>query len=348
MTRQTRQRQARGAVLTALIGIVSLHLGMGFFAETLRPDLYDPEYGHRLRQVRKMPRDMPLVVALGSSRVQMGLRPKELGVSDVRVYNFGIAGCGPVGQMLMMNRLFAAGVVPDAFVLELLPPVLNMEGPIEGFVKLPRIDSRDLPLLMERSEAPGTLVRGWLGQRLNAWYSTRLALVSRTCPGFLPWRDRLDYMWADVDETGWLPFPYDVILDEKRADYIDSALSQYKHHFANFHISPRPRDAIETMLQWCKERNIPVVMITMPEGSAFRNAYPADAWPQIDAFLAEMRDKHGLRVVHCRDWVPDLEFSDSHHLLKVGAKRFSERFGREVIPLVRDTIMSPVISTSAD
>src|SRR5207248_754534 len=80
----------------------------------------DPEYGHRLRQVRALRAahpDQPLVVALGSSRTQMGVSPADMGFADAPgsplVYSFGRSGAGPLLLNLTFRRLLDDGVRPD-------------------------------------------------------------------------------------------------------------------------------------------------------------------------------------------------------------------------------------------
>src|SRR5437764_767065 len=78
---RSRRRRARSVLLAGVLLCVAAVLGMGVAVETVAPQWRDPEYGHRLAQVRhwkKTRPDRPLVVAVGSSRTQMGLSPADM------------------------------------------------------------------------------------------------------------------------------------------------------------------------------------------------------------------------------------------------------------------------------
>ena len=52
-------------------------------------------------------------------------------------------------------------------------------------------------------------------------------------------------------------------------------------------------------------------------------------------------------MIDAREWVPDVGFSDGHHLLPAGATTFTDRLGREaLIPLLRND--SPQLLTRPD
>src|SRR4051794_27296460 len=77
--------------------------------EGWRPELGDPEYGRKLACLRARLAEYPgrrLAVALGSSRVALGLRPALLEESQQSsggrplLFNFGIMGCNPVGELM--------------------------------------------------------------------------------------------------------------------------------------------------------------------------------------------------------------------------------------------------------
>src|SRR5262249_39166690 len=76
--------------------------------------------------------DRPLVLVLGSSRVQMGLCAGSVNAEwDGRpalVFNFGLSGGGALLESLCLRRLLDEGLRPDVLVLEVLPPTLNQPG----------------------------------------------------------------------------------------------------------------------------------------------------------------------------------------------------------------------------
>lgn len=79
--------------------ILAAQIGLGLAVETVKPEWRDPEYGHRIKQLRQLHAehpDRPLVVAVGSSRTLMGLSPLDTGFAEEPgsplVYNFGQTG----------------------------------------------------------------------------------------------------------------------------------------------------------------------------------------------------------------------------------------------------------------
>src|SRR5205085_10445164 len=93
--------QARADVLCFLAGLVALHLGLVAAMEGPRPDLRDPEYGHKLSRLRarlaENPAARPVVLLLGSSRVGVGVRPDRLDACRTAsggplVFNFALSG----------------------------------------------------------------------------------------------------------------------------------------------------------------------------------------------------------------------------------------------------------------
>src|SRR5437588_10274747 len=80
-------------------------------AEGWRPELGDPEYGRKLACLRDRLAEQPgrpLALALGSSRVAVGLRPGLLAGGDrpgdgPLLFNFGIMECHPVWELMYLR-----------------------------------------------------------------------------------------------------------------------------------------------------------------------------------------------------------------------------------------------------
>src|SRR5262245_61885792 len=75
--RPTRSR-AKRTVLAGFAFAALLHLGLNVALDTVKPEWRDPEYGHRVKELKPLAAtagSRPVVVALGSSRSQMGLSP---------------------------------------------------------------------------------------------------------------------------------------------------------------------------------------------------------------------------------------------------------------------------------
>jgi hypothetical protein len=90
------------------------------------------------------------------------------------------------------------------------------------------------------------------------------------------------------------------------------------------------------MLVLCAAEHLPIALLLMPESSDFRGWHSDDTSAQVNAFLGELRLAHDVPVIDARQWIADSRFSDGHHLLKPGARQFTQRLGREwLLPWLR-------------
>src|SRR5262249_41727915 len=103
----SRRRQlSRRAWLTLACGLLFFlapPLTLSVRTESAQPELRDPRYGYRFERLQQSLAEetgRPLVLVLGSSRVEVGFSPRELPpctLTDGRqamVFNFGLAGNG--------------------------------------------------------------------------------------------------------------------------------------------------------------------------------------------------------------------------------------------------------------
>ncbi|MCZ2342267.1 MAG: DUF1574 domain-containing protein [Bacteroidales bacterium] len=317
---------------------------MNFALDTVKPEWRDPEYGHRLKELWRL-QDAeparPLVVALGSSRPQMGLSPLDLGLGegphDPLVYNFSAAGCGPVHELLNLRRLLDAGVRPDFLLVEVLRPVLAGNGPAEKLIHPSRLGYADLARLEPYCDDPASLKRDWVHLRLTPWYSLRLNLMSHWGGSMLHWKSRQDFMWKQMIGRGWLPYFFTEIPPEKRAQGIADAHVQYMDYFRQYSISPLSDRSYRDLLAECRLQGIRVAFFVMPESATFRSWYPPGAEAQATAYLQSLSQEFSVPVFDASAWFPDGKaFADGHHLMRQGAEAFSRRFGPECVgPWVR-------------
>ncbi|OWK42972.1 hypothetical protein FRUB_02571 [Fimbriiglobus ruber] len=336
--------RAKRAVLAGVAVVAVLVLGMNVVLDTARPEWHDPEIWHRIKQLRGETaatgsHARPLVVALGSSRSQMGFNPARMGFDDdpagPRIYNLSQAGCGPVHEVVNLKRLLDAGATPDYLLVEILPPVLAGNGPVEKVFAPEKLGAADLPRVLPYCEHPRDLLAAWLAARVNPWYSLRISLMSHWGAGStMPWQWRTDFLWKQMKEHGWMPYFFTEIPPGQRKEGIDKASGQYVPYFADFRIAPLPDRAYRDLLALCRARGIPVAFYVMPESPTFRGWYPPAARERIRSYYREL----GVPVFDASDWIGDeTMFADGHHLMRHGATAFSERFGRECVgPWIRN------------
>ncbi len=331
---QSRATRARRSVVVMLLVVAVSVVSLDFALETVRPEWRDPEFGWRLKAVNNLERDgYRFTLALGSSRTQMGFSPKEFGPACGVVYNFGQAGCGPVQLNLNYRRLRDAGIRPDTLLIEVMPTALYQDGAAEAFFagKTSRLSLADVTRLSVYCDDPNSLRREVLSHRVWPWHSYRFLLMSHWQAGMLPWQDRVDFQWRMMDRLGWIPYPFDTITDAKRAEGLAHSASQYVGNLANFQISPLPDRALRDMISHAQHDGIVVGIYLMPESPAFRAWYTPAAQTRIREYLERLKSEFGVVVFDCRDWLPEEQFSDGHHLLKSGARAFSTRFGAECL-----------------
>jgi hypothetical protein len=318
---------------------------MAVAVETAVPQWRDPEYGHRLRQVRRWKQtrpDRPLVVAVGTSRTQMGLSPADMGFADAAgspvVYSFGQAGAGPLQLLLTFRRLLDDGARPDFLLVELFPAALAADGPAERQFEhwLPRLGAGDLRRVEPYCDDPAVLRRAWAESRSNSWYSLRQTLMSHWLPGWLPWQKRLNFQWERLDDFGWMPYPYETLPDEERRKGTEKARSLYIAALTDYRVGVSSGRALREIVTRCRGAGIPVAFYLMPEGPAFVGWYTPETRARFAAFREVISREWGVPVFDAAGGFAEGEFADSHHLLRSGAARFSHKLADEhITPWVR-------------
>ena len=107
---------------------------------------------------------------------------------------------------------------------------------------------------------------------------------------------------------------------------------------ANYHPGGPACEALRELLTLCRDRNIPVRMVLMPEGGDFRSWFPQPGLERLMVFLNTTGAEFNAPLVNAREWLPDEHFYDSHHMFAAGAEAFSDRLVREaIVPIMRTT-----------
>jgi hypothetical protein len=309
-------------------------------AETARPELRDPHFGVRRARLRARLGERagrPWVLAVGSSRVELGLRPGELGLSDDGpwVFNFGQPGAGPLHEWLVWRRLCDSGARPARLLVEVLPAALCVDGPADGGVAPERLAWADLTDVLPYCAAQARVAGGWLAARAAPAYSARFCLTSLLVPFWLPVANRVDYIWTDLDGDGVAVFPPALADPTARQRGRDQAAEDYGRRLRQFHIGRLSDQLLRRLLDDCRRADTPALLVLMPESPAFRDLYPPDALRTLAAYLDGLTAEYAVPVLDARTWVGEDGFWDGHHLLPAGAVAFSRRLGREARPFLR-------------
>lgn len=336
---QSRRADARRRMLAGFVFVLLSAAGFNVALDTVAPYLRDPEYGHRIKQLRALHRaepNRPLVVVLGSSRPQMGLSPALLGLgsgpTDPLSYSMAAAGCGPFHELMNLHRMLADGVKPDYLLVEVLSPVLAGDSPAEKLLLPPKQSLADVRRAAPYCRNAGELWEGWLRVRANPFHALRLNLMSHGLGGFLHWQSRQDFLWKQMQPDGWLPYFFSTVTDAKRADGYAQARGQYEPYFNGYHIAELPDRAYRDLIAVCRERGIKLAFFVMPESPMFRGWYPPGVRERVTAYLGGLAAEVGGPVFDAHGWYDDEGvFADGHHLMRHGAEAFSQRFGREYV-----------------
>jgi hypothetical protein len=206
-----------------------------------------------------------------------------------------------------------------------MPALLFDPRPIEECIHVGRLSWSDIRDLAPNANVRSRLIREWLTSRAAIVYSSRFIILSRLLPTWLPIASRTDYLWADLDRWGAGRLPDAVALPERRAAGWAQARAEYAERLAHFEVSPGPAGYLRRLLGECRQRNIPAMLLLMPEDHAFRALYPSESLRRLNAFVAELTGEFRVPVIDARGWLPDSAFYDGHHLLPAGAWELSRR-----------------------
>ena len=331
-------RRSAIAVVSGFGAFVALQLGLAAVLEMSLPDIRDPIYVARLAGVQKSLRAKPMkpytVVMIGSSRVLQGFRirkDQEKVWSDaighpVAAFNFGISGTSSLTELLNWGRLRRARVRPDLLLVEVLPPLLSEQFPpgdySEALLPVNRLSWEDLRLVERYAgNTRASLRRDWLAFWPMPWYSDRLGLTSFVAPGLLPPACRVN----PEEISGPVP-------PKQRLRATQIASDDYHSRFGVFHLGGPQCQALRELLVSCRTERVSVALVLMPEGPTFRSWYPPGTWETINDWLTQVSCEYDAPLINAREWINDEEdFLDSHHLLRSGGDKFTERLARDYI-----------------
>ncbi len=334
-----RRRKAVRTVLWFLAWAAGLNVGLLLVLDYGPPRLRDPEYGRRLDRVRARTADhpgRPLVLAIGSSRTAMGLRPDVLAdqTSGPLVLNFALAGSGPVMELMAFRRALADGVRPAAVLVEYWPAFLREDGPYREDARIvtTRLRPVDRPLVREFFRDPAATEKAMRDQRLNPWYGHRQSLVNQVAPGWLPLSQRSEAMWERIDAWGWLPGREGATPEEHRKG-IAATAGYYVPLFAHYEVSEVADRALRQLVAECRDHGIPVALLYLPESAVFRSFMPPAAVRLADEHLRRVVAELKLPLIDGRGWVPDDDLPDGFHMTRSAAAKFT----RKLAPAVAET-----------
>jgi hypothetical protein len=327
--------------LWTLLAFVGVQAGLTFLADRRQPELRYPEMGYRLARLRaRVAEDpsRPLMLALGSSRTEMGVSPGNLMLDPTPegkvplAFNFGLIQADPVTELVVFRTLLRDGIRPTWLILEVMPPFLSKTDEAledEWNNSVARYGWHDMGVLRRYCPKALDLCVRWCKAQLKAETVNRTAILARYAPSWLP-ADAQPSYWYAPDPWGWLQYPGNVPPEQYRQN-IARTRAEYLPHLAAFHICPIPDHALREVLALCRREGIRPVLLLMPEAADFRSLYSPPVAAQLDAYLARLSREYRAPIADGRAWVPDSGFTDGHHLVVSGAVTFTDRLYREIV-----------------
>ncbi len=350
LIRRTGARRAGRALLWAALSFVVAQLGLGVAVERWLPGVRDPEYAakfERLEARRAEAPGRPLVLVLGSSRVEMGLVAGRVRAAlanrPALVFNFGLSGGGSLLEAIALRRLLAAGVRPDLLVLEVLPLTLNQPGarPVEEeWLDAARLTWDEIRFVRRYSADRRSLLQWLKGrafpcERHHHGLRCGVALDSAD-PAARPERTP-----RPTDAFGWSPSLCEDVTPEERRSHAAFATAQYEAARGDFRLAEGPTQALRESLALCRREGVPVALLLMPEGEAFRSQWSPATRAALDEAVAGLARAADVSLIDTRAWMNEDAFWDGHHLQPRGAVAFTERFASEVIPALVSAGVKP-------
>jgi hypothetical protein len=307
--------------------------GLAVSVETNRPEWRDPEYGHRIQQLRQwraVAPARPLVLVFGSSRTQMGIAPAAMGFPDRPgspvVYNFGYRSGRLFRSCFQLMRVLDEGPRPDSVLIQL--SMVDLIGGIDGEL-LPaewgsRLEWGDFARLDPYLPDASGVRRSWLGARLTGWLAHRQSILSDLAP---EWQVRstrqVQYYWERLDRYGFTPHHMESPTPAYRKALYERAHRVHGPAFAGAPVSPGTEQSLRDVVERCVREGIPVACFWAPESVTYRSWYSDAARAEMNRFETWLRTEIGVPVFPAPADLPDTDFVDGFHMIKSGAEKYS-------------------------
>jgi hypothetical protein len=338
--RRDRRRQGRACLFWGLAFFALLQVTLGLYTEYCRPDLRDPTFEIKYRQLARRVAACPAppvkVVFFGSSMTAHGIEAGLLEEPVARavgrpavVFNLGIHQSGPLSNLIYLRRLLGRGLRPDLAVIEVTPLVLDYPDKPGDAILFPgnRLERGEVAIVQGYSKDPD-LCAEWREALLVPAHGHRLAILCCEAHFLVPFDDRL-LVWEEMDEHGWLS--QEVYDPERHRETLEHVRACMGPRLAAYTPGEPPRRALTEVLDLLRTERVPAVLLLMPEGPLLRSLYAPGADARLIEDIATLGRSYGVPMVRARDWLGEDQFVDSFHATCEGARVLTERLGREVI-----------------
>jgi len=301
--------------------------------ETVKPEWRDPEFGHRLRQLRKWKAEAPnrpLVLILGSSRAQMGISPRAMdmpnGSNDPLVYNFGYRGASPLWTWLILMRLLDCGIKPEFVVVQLALAECVDHKPAEQQLRewASRLSLADIRRLRPYMVDKWSFSSHWLTTRPAAWSGFSAGIRSELLPRWQSRRLRSEYTWEIMDEYGYVSYPSNQVNAAERDRWMHEAFHIHRRSISGAPISDIVRQVHCDLVARCMAEGIRVGFTWAPESQIYREAYGKGGTRSMTEYTLFLTEELNLTVFPAPVGLAEEHFADGYHLLPGAAKKYSQ------------------------
>jgi len=328
-----------------LLSFVAANVALAVVVERARPEWRDPEFGHRLIRLKQWKVDSPhrpLVLVLGSSRVQQGIDPAAMalpvGPTDPLVFNFGYRGAGPQVATRNFFRILDAGVRPDFVLVEFCPGSVagtqgarigsSAAGVLRKWANRFSVDDvqwlREAGFLDTRQAAVTGALLQWAAVNATPWSSHRQVLM----PHWLPeWVTETQREWLgreQMDRYGFTELP----LSTTTTALYRSNPDLCRHGFAKTvslpTMSASATRGYSLLIDRCRAEGIPVAITWVPLAPLLNGWVNPELQRACADFVASLSREPGVAVFLPPEWVVDDDFADGQHLLRASAARYSQ------------------------
>jgi hypothetical protein len=335
------------AILWALALFACSQVALTLYLNRQKPEVRDPAFGLRILSLKARLAEKPgapLVLVLGSSRVLNGFSPADMRVhlkqtgSEPLIYNFAFSGSGSVRELMTFRRLRAEGIKSEWMLIETWPVLWPEDGTFAERRIIEQDDLRwiDTPVYLRYMPGKIELLSKSIKGNLLPLLSYRSRLLHATARVFLPHQQVTQFDgeyqdWDPFDGTGWLPCHKHPETPEELWEEVVKG-RWYTYPLVNpLRVSANSDKALHDLLDECRAAGIKIALLLMPEHSECRRWYSPQAQNLVSSYLSGICKEYGISAFDTRDWSPDGDFADFCHMVRHGAKPFSERFAREVM-----------------
>jgi hypothetical protein len=338
------KRGARGVLLWSLalyaLAALSLNVLMYRWCPDLSASVHRVKW-HQLRKGMAKASDRPLVLALGSSRMDAAFQAGSLDGAPLAdggrlaAYNFGIPAAGPLHEYQYLRDMLDEGIRPSLLVVEVLPPLFSAphshlvseeDWGVPDWMSLHQF-RRMRPYFMR----PDRKLGDWVAARLAPTFAYRRSLQGVMELRMLPPEERRPVPYT---HDRWGCRCPDNLTPKQQATCVRMA-RDYIPSLNHFRMGDGPRRALRDLLGCCRRKNIKVVLVLMPESTEFRSWYRPECLTAMTDMLTRMQTDWDVPLIDAREWLADDDFTDGHHPAESGARLFTARLLSELPRVVR-------------